>query len=213
MMPSSSAVESTSDLVLPTIEEMHRTLRQSGILSKTTIFPSKQPVGGIPVNQLPQIQLANSSMAIDSTIATSSSTFDLTTIKNYLPRIIGFLLTLQSLRGIYASINFILIEFPQLEVALTSHMVTEQQINGFVSRAVVIAISTFISMIFALRLTFLETKTAKLMSTVFGIGLLAVNIIIENYFNQLNSGVLFAEYSASVLEQTVQQVEQAVGQR
>lgn len=203
---------SVAQLVFPTVEEMHRTLRQSGILDKATIFPSKQPTGTVPVTQLQQIQLANSSMAADVATATSIP-IDLNTLKNYLPRIVGVLLTLQSLFGIYESINFILVEFPHLEAALTNHMITEQQINGFVSRAVIIAISTFISMIFALRLTFLETKAAKITHTVLGLLLLVGNTFIQAYFNQLNSGVLFAEYSAEILEQTVLQVEQAVGQR
>jgi hypothetical protein len=188
----------------PTVEEMQRMLRQSGILDKATIFPSKSEPGMQAATQFDQIHLANA--AVESTSAEVEVRFSW--IQHYIPKIVGFLLIVQGLQGIYKSINFLLVEFPQLEMALENHLITGSQINYFVGKAAILAISTFISILFAMHLTFLNNKAAKLLKTAIGLLLVIGNSAITSYFDQQNSGVILSEYSATLLEQATMQVEQ-----
>jgi hypothetical protein len=191
---------------MPTVEEMQRALRQNGILDKVTIFPNKREPGMSSATQFEQIHLANA--ATESMAVTTTAEESFSRILTFAPKVVSGLLMLQGLRGIYTSLNFILVEFPELEIALENHLVTGEDINHYVSKAVVLAIHTFISIMFAMHLAFLHTKAAKAVKITIGIVLLLGHSAIENYFNQQNSGVVVSEYSASLLEQVTSQVQQ-----
>lgn len=191
----------------PAAEEMQRILRQSGILDKATVFPDKTTPGMESAAQLQQVQLAHAQADTATEIGAS---MDLRWIRRYVPKVVGFLLTLQSLKGIYDSIHFILVEFPELEMALEQHLIEASLINDFAAKAAITAISTVISMIFAMRLTVMKTKAAKVISTAIGIGMIFVNAFIQQYFAELNTGIIFSDFSATFLEETTRNVEQLV---
>lgn len=188
---------------LPTVDEMQSTLRQSGVLNKSTIFPNKNEAGMNAATQFEQIHLANA--AVETKAVTTAAEETYSRVLAYVPKIVSGLLILQGVRGIYNSLNFILVEFPHLELALENHQIEASQINHFVSKAVVLAVHTFISIMFAMHLAFLHSKAAKIIKISIGIALLLGHSAIENYFNQQNSGIVLSEYSASLLEQITAQ--------
>jgi hypothetical protein len=194
-------------LTFPTAEEMQRILRQSGILDKTTIFPDKKTPGMESAAQLQQVELARAQADVVTEIG---ARIEFSWVRRYIPKIVGFLLTLQSLKGIYDSVYFILVEYPELEIALEQHLIETQLINDFAAKAAITAVSTVISMIFALRLTIMKTKAAKVISTLIGIGMIFVNTFIQQYFSELNSGIIFSDYSAHFLEEATRNVEELV---
>lgn len=180
-------------ITLPTPQEMQSQLRTSGVLNAQTDFSqlSQQE----QQNQ-PHIQLAES--AKDEPIIEIDG--QLSWFKKYVPKTVGFLLMLQGLYGIYQSVIFILVEFPQLEVQLQEHHITSGQINTFASKAVITVVSTVISMIFAMRLTFLKTKAAKVLNTGIGLVIFFGNATISQYLSSLDTGSIISGYSVSMLE-------------
>jgi hypothetical protein len=113
---------------------------------------------------------------------------------------IGIALTLQGLHGIYKSVIFILVEYPILEQQLVAHQVTQAQVNDFGIKAIMMVISTVLSMFFAMKLTFLKSKAAKTVSTTIGIMLFIGNALIHDYFASLNSSQIMVDYILSIVE-------------
>ncbi|MDH5533224.1 MAG: hypothetical protein OEX81_02225 [Candidatus Pacebacteria bacterium] len=112
---------------------------------------------------------------------------------------IGIALTLQGLHGIYKSVIFILVEYPILEQQLVAHQVTQDQVNDFGVKAIMMVISTVLSMFFAMKLTFLKTKAAKTLSTIIGILLFIGNAMIHDYFASLNSSQIMVDFIISIM--------------
>lgn len=187
-------------LQLPSVEQMQQSLRQSGVLEKVTAFP-QQMGAGVPQQTAAQQTQSQLATAEADDQLTAEAQFELGRLPHLVPKIVGFFLTLNSLRGMYTSVIFIFVEFPQLERALEQHIITSQEINTFVTSAVMTSISTALSLIFALRITIMKTKTAKILNTVIGISLLFGSTALEQYFNQITSGVEFADQSATMVEQ------------
>jgi len=191
----------------PSAEEMQRILRQSGVLDRATIFPDKSAPGMDSAANLQQVQLAHAQSGKTTAL---EANLEFSFLKKYIPKTVGFLLTLQGLRGLYKSVYFILVEFPQLELALEQHLITTQQINNFGAKVSITAISMVISMVFGMRLAILKTKTAKVISTLIGIGLILSNTLIQQYFNELNSGLILSDFSATFLEKTTRAIEELI---
>jgi hypothetical protein len=189
---------------LPSAEEMQRILRQSGVLDKSTIFPDKSAPGMESAASLNQVELAHAQSGAATGL---QANIEFSWARRYIPKIVGILLTLQSLRGIYKSVYFILVEFPELEIALANHLISNQDVNNVAAGAAVTAISTVISMFFAMRLTIFKTKAKKIISTTIGIALTIANTYIQQYFAELNSGVIFSDYSATFLEETIRNIQ------
>jgi hypothetical protein len=108
-------------------------------------------------------------------------------VRKWAVKFIGIALTIQGLHGIYKSVLFILVEYPLLEQQLVAHQITQQQVNDFGIKAIMMVISTVLSMFFAMKLTFLKSKAAKTVSTTIAILLFIGNAMIHDYFISLNS--------------------------
>lgn len=203
-------MESTSPTpqTMPSVDEMQQALRQSGVLEQQTDysnFASGSISAGVNTAAgLNQIQLADANK--EQSILKPD--IDISRFRRYIPKIVAFFLVLQGLFGIYKSIVFILVEFPQLEIALEQQMITTQQINGFASRAVITIITTIISMFFAMRLAFLQSKAARYLNTMIGVAIFLGNAALAQYFNSQNSGILISTYSATFLETITHQLNQ-----
>jgi hypothetical protein len=115
-------------------------------------------------------------------------------------KIIAIALTIQGLIGIYKSVTFIMVEYPDLEIQLENHSITENQINNFASKAVVIGGSTILSMFFALRISIIQSKTAKRISAFIGAVLFVANTWVNNYLNQLGSAEFITQMFFSTLD-------------
>ena len=117
-----------------------------------------------------------------------------------LPKWLAIGITLQMLWAIYHSLDFIFVRSEQLEQALQAGLVDQAQINQFTGSAIINTVSVVISLFFAMRLAFLKSKAAHVVHIITGLGIMVGNGLIMNYLNQLNSGLILAEYSSSLLE-------------
>lgn len=95
---------------------------------------------------------------------------------------IAIWLTIQGILGIYQSIQFILVGFPELESRLAANLINQDQVNQIATHAVTVVFSTALSMFFALRITFLKGQTAKKINTVVAILLIVGNTFLLEFF-------------------------------
>lgn len=103
-------------------------------------------------------------------------------------KIIVILLTVQGMYGLFQSIKFIFFDFRLLETQLTSHSISQMQINSFATQAIIMVSFTILSMFFALRLALSENKTVKNIQTIIALLLVLANIWIMKNSEQLGSG-------------------------
>lgn len=94
-------------------------------------------------------------------------------------------LTLQGLIGLLISLKFVLVDFPILETRLTQHSIQQAEVNNIAIEAILITISTILSMLFALKLGMTQNKAAKSINTLFGVFLLLGNAFILNTLRDL----------------------------
>lgn len=183
--------------IIPSVEEMGQ---QVAAVSQTTppSNQSSQPLPATPAQQKPpqsNIPLANTAEKdLDSKEKIKVQTGDkLFWFKKWAIKAVGIGLTLQGLFGIYKSVVFILIDYPELEKQLAEHLITQDQVSEFGIKAIMMAISTVLSMFFAMRLTVMKTKAVRAISTVIGILLFIGNIMIHDYFVGLNSSQIMVD--------------------
>jgi hypothetical protein len=189
-------------ITLPSPEEMQQSMRQSGVLDKQTIMPGQNQANFPNDVSTQQVQLA--SAAKDGNQLKNE--FDSSWLRRYIPKLVAIALTVQGLYGIYQSVLFIFVDFPALETLLEQHLITSAQVNSFASKAIVTVISTIISMFFAMRLTFLKSKAARVFNTVIGVAIFFGNTFITSYFSSLDTGVIFSTTSVSMIEFGVSQL-------
>jgi len=140
-------------------------------------------------------QLANSSedMGVFTNIKLKISSFPL-------HKIVALLLILQALNGIAKSIKFIMIEYPELEDALVAGLVTQEQINNFAGKAVIMVTTTVISIFFAIRISVIQNKMMKRISTVMGILIFFGNTWINRYLEEIGSAKIITDTILSVFK-------------
>jgi len=108
----------------------------------------------------------------------------------YLVKAVTALLIFQGLWSLFNSVKFIFFELPSLEQQLHLGQITSWQINTFANRAIIMTISTILSLFFALRVSVLQSKTAKIISITLALLLVLGNTQINNFLNQLDSSQL-----------------------
>lgn len=197
---------------LPSVQHMQQTLRQSGVLEKVTPFPQQSGAEVLQQTATKQTQSQLASAEADTeTAITAEAEFELQRFVHFIPKLVGFFLTIKSLLEMYDSIFFILVDFPELELALEQNLNTNQEINTFVTQAIMTTISTILSLIFALRITIMKTKAARILNTTIGICLLLGGAALQQYFNQITSRVEVANQSASLLEKISSFINDLIG--
>ena len=115
-------------------------------------------------------------------------------------KLVAFMLTIQGLYGMYKSIRFIFVDFPLLEQALNSHLIGQEQVNEFASKAIMMVFTTILSMFFGLKLSVLKTEAAKKVQTIMGICLFIFNTIIMRYLNNLGSSMILQGFFNKILQ-------------
>jgi hypothetical protein len=108
----------------------------------------------------------------------------------YFVKSIAVLLALQGLWSLFNSIKFIFFELPLLEQQLSLGQIDNFQINIFANKAIVMTISTILSLFFALRITIVQSKAAKRISTAIAILLVLGNTQINSFLNGIGSSTL-----------------------
>lgn len=157
---------------LPSVEDMEQKLEDSGKLLNeipTGIAPNKprveplsslQPENMVQTDNGPQPMIINSQQAPQTTdihLATTyrAPSFDfslLNWIHKPLALIIALVLTLQGLYGIYDSIKFLMVDYPQLEALLRSHQIEPDKVIELVLKTTVLLVAALVGMVFSLRL-------------------------------------------------------------
>lgn len=149
---------------------------------------STEPGLAVPPATLANITLANTTKASQVELSQSETLFSkwLEKIKIKLPKVVGIVLTLQALQALLQQVTFILVDYPGLEQKLVSHQITETQVKELVITAVITLISTLVSLIFAMRLTFVKSTAGHRMKTVIGISLFVGNAYLHNLLETLH---------------------------
>jgi len=157
--------------------------QQTQQASQPQVTPEQQAMSnGIALPNTPEIETTDD--MIEKTLIVADG---MVKIKKWAVKSIGIALTIQGIHGLYKSVIFILVDYPLLEQQLVAHQITQDQVNDFGIKAIMMVISTVLSMFFAMKLTFLKSKAAKTLSTVIAILLFIGNAMIHDYFISLNS--------------------------
>lgn len=113
--------------------------------------------------------------------------------QRYFFKAVAVLLTIQGLVSLTKSIDFIFFELPELEQRLNLGQITQSQANNFANHAIVMTISTVLSLFFALRITLTQNKIAKGINTAIALLIILGNTQITQILNQFQSGKLLTE--------------------
>lgn len=142
----------------------------------------------VPPPVFTNIALANTVEAPQAE-ATQSSTFMtewLEKIKKKAPKAVGIVLTLQALQALFKQVTFILVDYPGLEQKLVSHQITETQVKELVITAVLTLITTLVSLVFAMRLTFVKSTAGQRVKIIIGVLLFFGNAYLHNLLEALH---------------------------
>ena len=193
--------DKNSNTAIPSVDQMETSLQQSGkLLNEIGLQKDEQksdnsplaalqpdnmlqtPSGPQPINlpsqheqQLQQIELGSTSKP---NLKEELNTFKKPALK-IAKTLTAVALTVQGLFGGYKAVKFIMVDYPILEAQLISHQINQTQVNGFATQAVVIFITTLVSIFVALRI--FRSKSIKIFSIVIGAGLFFGSVYINNY--------------------------------
>jgi len=182
----------------PSTQEMYNQLQSSGILDETTPVPKEYLATYLKTDAEKAAELGLAHSGETGFGADFEAKYSY--ILKWAPRVLGVLLTLQSLRGIWKSIAFIFIEFPALEQTIIEHTATELDVRIVVGKAVLIMISTVISAIFGMKLALTQNKAARILSTTIGIVLMFVNAGLPIIFEYQEQGISIAPSLPLILD-------------
>jgi hypothetical protein len=197
------AVPAVPPPAIPTVEDMEQNLQQSGkLLPHLRVEPEKKgdtsplaslqpdnmvqtPEGPRPLNlpsqkQQPLVQTELATTHVPGSAADAAERW-WTQLQKPAKNLVAAALTARSLYGIYSSIVFILVTYPELNAQLSAHMITQAQVNGFATEAIIIVINTVISMFFALHI--IRSKAATWLNTIIGILFLVGSTTLSSYLS------------------------------
>ncbi|MFZ5437436.1 MAG: hypothetical protein ACOZAK_00020 [Patescibacteria group bacterium] len=112
---------------------------------------------------------------------------------HWIHEIVAWGLILQSLKSLYNSGVFILVEMPAKEIALQNHLIAQEDINSLASKIILMLLSASLSMIFGLRLRALKSGLAKKIQTTIGIVLIFTNSQLIQFLNDQNSSQFLSD--------------------
>lgn len=205
---------------IPSAEQIEQQLQQSGKLLAslevqsnlsvdTSPLAALQPQNMVQTDQGPQpINLPSKTETplvqaeLATTHVTDTAESLLSQWSSQLRRLIKPLVALglgaHSLWGLWESIEFILITYPELEAQLIAHNLTQLEVNQVAAQALVIFITTMVNMFLAFKI--FTAKAAEALHIVVGIGLFFIGVFINQYLAQ--------KYDlASMLDQSVKSIQ------
>lgn len=112
---------------------------------------------------------------------------------HWIHEIVAWGLILQSLKSLYNSGVFILVEMPAKEIALQNHLIAQEDINSLASKIILMMFSAFLGMIFGMRLRALKSGVAKKIHTAIGIMLIFTNSQLIQFLNDQNSSQFLSD--------------------
>lgn len=142
-----------------------------------------------PVNSAPETPLTTPEQPVIKTEA-EKSFWELRVVhigQLYFIKIVAVILMLQGLKALYNSISFIFMDMPQLEQLLLSNQISQIQINSLANKAIIMIISTILSLFFALRITVVQSKLAQIINTIIAIFIIIGNTQISNLLDKIGS--------------------------
>ena len=177
---------------------MNIQLETSGVLNQAESPPQPSPENQAARQQFGQPYLANTRETKHEEFVRKLSNWrDLAV--DILMKLSGLLLTAQGVAGIYSSLQFTVVRYPLLESALRQGTLTRSEVNDVIVEALVLVVTTVVSLVFAVRLTFMINKSWKLFNAALGISLVIFISIVQNYFDRLNVIHYFSGYFDPVL--------------
>lgn len=96
------------------------------------------------------------------------------------------LLIFHGLVGLWESIRFIFIEYPELSHLLKLHQVQSSEMNSLLSRAIITTTTTLVNVFFAIRLAKVKETTAHNIDLLVSTFLIVSTKIIQNYLINLD---------------------------
>ena len=151
-----------------------------------------------PIQQPEAIPISLSETGEEKTNLSKTDKFLLFTNLSW-SKVMAILLALQGLYGLYRSIHFILVEYPIMEEQLTAHTITSGEVNAFASKAIIIATSTILSMVFAVRLSVVK-KASKIIQKIVAGTLFVANTAIMRYLNQIGSADIINGLTTKIID-------------
>lgn len=188
---------------VPSVEEMETNLQMSGnLLQGVKIDPNDQEKNQSPLAALQPENMINTQIGPQPIKLPSKNEQPVDDIKfanttkveqiidsefvqsklfKYGKTVVAIALTIQGLFGIYKSIKFIMVDYPQLEALLLAHQISKSDINGFATKAIMILITTVINMFFAMKI--MRNKTGQILNTIIGIILFLTSAFIDSFLS------------------------------
>lgn len=194
-------LDNQNRVTLPSAEEMEAAVDSLPPLISKNLEAQSNPINTQSVANAGGIKLANTPEDLTQEVISAEPIWPELQKKiiRYFPKILGIGLTLQSLRGIYNSVAFILVDYPILEQKLVAHQITEVEVTELTITMVLMLLSTMISLFFAMRLTLVKAQVMKRVSTAIGILLLVANPFLHDLLEASNfTGFLVGFFTESV---------------
>jgi len=152
--------------------------------------PLQQPQPSEPVSPLAHSGEENTIIDLE---ATGSK------IYVWITKILGIGLACLALYHIYESMQFIFVEAPLLNEFLESGEISRDEVIVLVAKAVMQFISASINFLLALHLAKISENATKFLDVFAGIVLIFVNILIIDFFRQIDADVLVSNVFNSIL--------------
>ncbi len=185
---------------LPSIESMEQNLEQSGqLLHEIPIHPNQphtqtgplkslQPDNMIQTENGPQPLIAHTQMTQETNEVQLATTYrqpkfswdSFSWIHKPIAITLALVLTLQGLYGIYDSIKFLMVDYPQLEALLITHQLDEKMLTELVIKTAILLIASLIGMIFSLRL--MRRNSMQLINMIIGFFFIFLTLYLQKLF-------------------------------
>lgn len=103
----------------------------------------------------------------------------------YWRKVATFLLTAHVVWGLWESINFMVIEYPQLEKSLALHLVAESTVHEITVNAIILMVTTAINIVMAMRLNSVKEDQARLIDLIVATVLIITTPFLQMTLNSL----------------------------
>jgi len=96
------------------------------------------------------------------------------------------LLTFHGLFGLFESVKFLFIEYPELNHMLELHQINVQEVNHLLAKVIITVVVTFVTVLFAIRLSKVTETTAHNIDLLVATFLIITTQFIQKYLIQLD---------------------------
>lgn len=104
----------------------------------------------------------------------------------YWNRVLTVLLTLYAARGVWASVEFILVTNPELNEKLQLGLISVQEVNQLTAMAITLVITTIISVVLALRLHNVRRETGPTLDLIIAMLFLPLTPLLESLISMID---------------------------